>query len=126
MKPEDATKVADAIVRVFIEHGDRTNRNKARLKYVLDAWGFEKFLAAVEEKLGWKLQRAPAEAVKPRPAFDRAAHIGVHPQKQAGLNWIGVVFPVGKITVHADARPREDRAPISATAISASRSGRTC
>ena len=42
----DATKVADAIVRVFIEHGDRTNRNKARLKYVLDAWGFEKFLAA--------------------------------------------------------------------------------
>ena len=99
VKPKDATKVADAIVRVYIENGDRTNRNKARLKYVLDAWGFEKFLAAVEEKLGWKLQRAPAEAVKPRPAFDRSAHIGVHAQKQAGLNWIGVVFPVGKITV---------------------------
>ena len=99
VKPKDATKVADAVVRVFIEHGDRTNRNKARLKYVLDAWGFEKFLAAVEEKLGWKLTRAPAEAVKPRPAFDRAAHIGVRAQKQAGLNWIGVVFPVGKITV---------------------------
>jgi ferredoxin-nitrite reductase len=99
VKPKDATKVADAVVRVFIAHGDRTNRNKARLKYVLDAWGFEKFLTAVEEKLGWKLTRAPAEAVKPRPAFDRAAHIGVRSQKQAGLNWIGVVFPVGKITV---------------------------
>jgi len=99
IKPKDATKVADAVVRVFIEHGDRTNRNKARLKYVLDAWGFEKFLAAAEEKLGWKLTRAPAEAVKPRPVFDRAAHIGVHAQKQAGLNWIGVVCPVGKITV---------------------------
>ena len=99
VKPHDATKVADAIVRVFIEHGDRTNRNKARLKYVLDAWGFEKFLAAVEEKLGLQARRAsPAEAVKPRPAFDRAAHIGVHAQKQAGLNWIGVVLPVGKIT----------------------------
>src|SRR6187455_3640299 len=99
VRPEDATAVADAVVRVFIEHGDRTNRNKARLKYVLDAWGFEKFLAAVEEKLGWKLPRAPAEAVKPRPAFDRAAHIGVRAQKQAGLNWIGVVVPVGKVTV---------------------------
>jgi ferredoxin-nitrite reductase len=99
VRPKDATKVADAVVRVFIDHGDRTNRNKARLKYVLDAWGFEKFLAAVEEKLGWKLARAPADAVKPRPAFDRAAHIGVRAQKQAGLNWIGVVFPVGKITV---------------------------
>jgi ferredoxin-nitrite reductase len=99
VRPQDATKVSDAVVRVFIEHGDRTNRNKARLKYVLDAWGFEKFLSAVEEKLGWKLTRAPAEAVKPRPMFDRAAHIGVRAQKQAGLNWIGVVFPVGKITV---------------------------
>jgi ferredoxin-nitrite reductase len=99
VRPQDATKVSDAVVRVFIEHGDRTNRNKARLKYVLDAWGFEKFLSAVEEKLGWKLTRAPAEAVKPRPTFDRAAHIGVRKQKQAGLNWIGVVFPVGKITV---------------------------
>jgi ferredoxin-nitrite reductase len=99
VRPQDATKVSDAVVRVFIEHGDRTNRNKARLKYVLDAWGFEKFLSAVEEKLGWKLRRAPAEAVKPRPLFDRSAHIGVRAQKQAGLNWIGVVFPVGKITV---------------------------
>jgi ferredoxin-nitrite reductase len=97
LKSEEATKIAEAIVRVFIDHGDRTNRNKARLKYVLDAWGFEKFLAAVEEKLGAKLMRVPAEAVAKRPAFDRAAHIGVHPQKQRGLNWIGVVFPVGKM-----------------------------
>ncbi len=98
VKPADATKVADAVVRVFIDHGDRTNRAKARLKYVLDAWGFEKFLAAMEEKLGHKLVRAPAEAIAPRPAFDRTAHIGAHPQKQAGLNWIGVVLPVGKLT----------------------------
>jgi ferredoxin-nitrite reductase len=98
VKPEDATKVADAVVRVFIDHGDRTNRAKARLKYVLDAWGFEKFVAAVEEKLGAKLARAPAEAVAPRPAFDRLAHIGAHSQKQPGLCWIGVVLPVGKLT----------------------------
>jgi ferredoxin-nitrite reductase len=26
------------------------------------------------------------------------AHIGAHPQKQTGLNWIGVVLPVGKLT----------------------------
>jgi ferredoxin-nitrite reductase len=98
VKPNEATQVADAIVRVFIENGDRTNRNKARLKYVLDAWGFEKFISAVEEKLGRKLARVPADAVEPRPVFDRSAHIGVHPQKQAGLNWIGIALPVGKIT----------------------------
>jgi len=52
----------------------------------------------VEEKLGAKLARLPTEAIAPRPVFDRAAHIGVHTQKQQGLNWIGIVFPVGKIT----------------------------
>ena len=77
VKPDEATMVADAVVRVFIDHGDRTNRAKARLKYVLDAWGFEKFLAAMEEKLGRKLVRVPAEAIAPRPPFDRLAHIGV-------------------------------------------------
>lgn len=98
VKPEEATQVADAVVRVYIKHGDRTDRAKARLKYVLDAWGLEKFIAHVEEKLGRPLTKVPGEAVAPRPAFDRFAHIGVHKQKQEGLNWIGVVFPVGKAT----------------------------
>ena len=98
VKPSEATAVADAIVRVFIDHGDRTNRVKARLKYVLDSFGFEKFLALVEEKLGRKLARVAPEALKPRPPQDRTAHVGVRPQKQPGLNWIGVVLPVGKLT----------------------------
>jgi ferredoxin-nitrite reductase len=98
VKPEDATTVADAIVRIFIDTGDRTNRLKARLKYVLDSMGVDKFMEAVEERLGRKLTRAPQEAIAARPAFDRMAHIGAHPQKQTGLNWIGIVFPVGKIT----------------------------
>ena len=98
LEPSEATRVADAIVRVFIDSGDRTNRNKARLKYVLDEWGFDKFLEAVEAKLGAPLTRVDARHVKPRRAPDRFAHIGVHAQKQAGLNWIGVVLPVGKLT----------------------------
>lgn len=96
--PDEATEVTDAIVRVFIEHGDRTDRNKARLKYVLDAFGFDKYLELVEDKLGRKLIRVPAEAAAPRPAQDRAAHLGVHPQQQAGMNWIGVRLATGHLT----------------------------
>ena len=98
VKPEDATKVADAIVRVFIDIGDRTNRLKARLKYVIDGMGIDKFLLAVEEKLGRKLDpRAAgcdraASGVRPHGAYRRP------PQKQVGLNWIGVALPVGKLT----------------------------
>ncbi len=64
--PADTTPVCDAILRVFIASGDRTNRNKARLKYVLDAWGFDRFLGAVEAELGRPLTRVPAEAILPR------------------------------------------------------------
>jgi ferredoxin-nitrite reductase len=96
--PDEAVEVADKVLRVFIEHGDRTNRAKARLKYVLDAWGFDKFLAAVEGKLGRKLLRVAADAIAVRPRQDRAAHIGVHEQKQTGFNWIGVALPVGRLS----------------------------
>ena len=109
LAPADATRVADAIVRVYIDLGDRTNRLKARLKYVLDALGFDKFLEAVEAKLGTKLERVDAKFVKPRPTFDRIGHLGVHEQKQAGLNWIGVVLPVGRLT----AQQMRDLAAIS-------------
>jgi ferredoxin-nitrite reductase len=98
VRPDEATQVADAIVRVYIAHGDRTGRNKARLKYVLDAWGLEKYIAHVEEALGRKLTKVPADAILPRPDFDRSAHIGVHPQKQQCLNWVGVVLPVARVT----------------------------
>jgi ferredoxin-nitrite reductase len=98
VKPEDATQVADAIVRVFIDTGDRTNRLKARLKYVLDSMGVDKFMETVETRLGRQLARVAAEAILPRPQFDRMAHIGVHAQKQDGLNWVGVALPLGKLT----------------------------
>ena len=99
VKPADACKVADAVVRVFIDHGNRTDRNKARLKYVLDTMGVDKFVGLVEEKFGRKFDRAVPGAVAPRLEFSRNAHIGVHRQKQDGLNWIGVVVPVGRLTV---------------------------
>jgi ferredoxin-nitrite reductase len=98
VRPEDATKVADAIVRVFIETGDRTNRLKARMKYVIDGMGIDKFLLAVQAKYGKAFTRVPSQAFAPRLAFERMAHIGSHPQKQAGLNWIGVVLPMGRLT----------------------------
>lgn len=99
VRPGDSTAVADAICRVFSDHGDRTDRKKARLKYVLDGMGFEAFLGLVEEKLGRKLTRIANDHVIEPPRTDRTAHLGVHRQKQDGLVWIGVLTPVGHMTV---------------------------
>lgn len=95
---DEAVEIADAILRVFIETGDRTNRARARLKYVLDQLGFHRFLTLVEEKLGHSLLRAPQDAIAPRPSFDRLAHIGAHAQKEAQKSWVGVALKLGRLT----------------------------
>ena len=98
LKPEECVKVAGAVVRAFATHGDRTNRQKARLKYVLDRMGREAFVAEVEKEYGAKLRRAAGAEVAPRVLADKHGHIGVHPQKQACFNYLGVVLPVGRLT----------------------------
>ena len=98
LKPEECVQVAGAVVRAFIAHGDRTNRLKARLKYVLDRMGREAFIAEVEKEHGGSLRRAAGAEVAPRPMADKGAHIGVYAQKQAGLNYLGLVLPVGRLT----------------------------
>ena len=95
--PDDAVKLCNAILRVFSAEGNRTDRTKARLKYVLDRLGLDAFLAATETELGRPLLRVDAAAIQPRPVQDKHGHLGVHPQRQAGLNYVGVLCPVGRL-----------------------------
>src|SRR5690606_30614589 len=44
LKPDELVAVAAGLIRVFNENGDRTDRKKARLKYLLGRWGVEKYL----------------------------------------------------------------------------------
>lgn len=94
----ECVEVAAAIVRVFIRTGDRTDRKKARLKYVLDDMGFEKFISEVESQMGRTLTKVDVSRLTVQDIEDRSAHVGVFPQKQPGLNSLGVVFPVGRMT----------------------------
>ena len=99
IRPDEALAVAAAMIRTYAENGDRTDRKKARLKYLIDGWGIEKFVAETEKKLTFPLMRIRVEICEARVAVDRAAHIGVHPQRQPDLNYIGVSIPVGRLPV---------------------------
>ena len=99
VRPEDAVAVAAAIVRVFNETGDRTNRKKARLKYVIDRLGIPKYLELVQAKLDFPLVPLPLEDCEPRPPSIPHGHLGVYRQRQPGLNYVGVVIPVGRLSV---------------------------
>jgi len=95
IKPSEAVAVGAAMVRVFNEHGDRTDRKKARLKYLIDKWGVEKFLAEAQKKLAFPLVKFPLAQCVKRPASIKHGHVGVYRQSQPGKNYIGVVIPVG-------------------------------
>lgn len=97
---DECIEVIHAILLVFIENGDRSNRKKARLKYLLDAWGLEKYIAEVEKKLGKKLSKypAPETSMEVPSGENKWAHLGIHEQKQKGLYYIGVGIPVGELS----------------------------
>lgn len=98
IEPEQCVPVAIAIVRVFIDEGDRTDRKRARLKYVLERMGRDAFLAAVEARLPAPLERVPVERCELPPPARRDAHIGFHPQRQEGLLYCGAVLPTGRLS----------------------------
>ncbi len=98
VRPEQAVAVCDAILRVFIAEGDRTDRKAARLKYVLDRLGVEGFVARVEQRLGFALERVAEGALAHAPAPAKHGHLGIHAQAQQGLSYIGLVLPVGRLT----------------------------
>jgi ferredoxin-nitrite reductase len=101
IKPEELNRVIIAILRVFIRDGDRTNRKKARLKYIIENRGLDGFRDDVEKMMGETLPRlAPDSAIQTKRRFSQQGHthVGAYPQKQKGLNYIGATVPVGQLT----------------------------
>ncbi len=98
LKPSECVAVSAAMLRVFNEHGDRTNRKKARLKYLLEKWGVEKFVAETQKKLAFPLARLPLAACEPRRPHRKHGWLGVHRQTQRGFNSLGAGTPVGRMT----------------------------
>lgn len=101
VKPGEAVKVILAATRVYIAHGNRSDRKKARLKHLLDKWTLEQYRDAVEKQLGYKLLRAPESSpgisnLRSEIGAIPHSHVGIFPQKQRGLNYIGVAIPVGQ------------------------------
>lgn len=98
LTPAETIPVAAALIRVFIENGDRTNRKKARLKYLVDDWGFEKTLEETQKKLTFPMRCFPLESCEPSLPKSKHGHLGIH-QQNDGKHYIGVLTPVGRVTV---------------------------
>ncbi len=99
--PEQVNQLMVALLRVFIKEGDRTNRKKARFKYVVERLGLDGVISAAEALLPFKLARLAEDSPcqVPRTFSQQGhSHVGVYPQKQDGLNYLGAAVPVGQLT----------------------------
>ena len=104
--PHDIIRVVLAMVRVFIRHGDRTNRKKSRLKHLLETWTLEQYIAETESLLGTPITRVQLDPAVIKYAEEEVphSHIGAYPQKQEGQYYLGIALPAGQITPKQMAR----------------------
>ena len=92
--PDEAAAVCSHIVFIFRDHGARELRTKARLAFLIESWGVAKFRSELERRV----DRPLASAGKDQRAPKHTDHVGVFRQKQTGLNYVGLVVPVGRVT----------------------------
>jgi len=92
-----ALAVVRAIAEIFRESDVlRQNRERARLKFLFlhHGWTADRFLAAIEERLGSPLPQGVPED-PPDDAY--RDHVGIHPQKEPGICYVGVAVLRGRL-----------------------------
>ncbi len=98
VKPEEAARVVRVVTEIFRDQqGLRESRERARLKYLFlrEGWTPESLLDEVNLRLGYKLDPGEPEEVPDEVLRD---HVGVHPQRQPGMAYVGASVLRGRMT----------------------------
>ncbi len=95
VKPEQVLDVAVVCAEIFRDNGNRHNRNKARVRHLVNEWGLEKFVDEIENQLRYKLQVGTVEPeITP---FNQRDHFGIHKAKQEGESFVGFATNSGRV-----------------------------
>jgi ferredoxin-nitrite reductase len=101
IRPEDCVSVVEALAKVYLDYGnqnsDQTRSPKPRMKHLLQDWGVERYLQLVNQHLPIPLK--PVTTCPIPPPTVRYGHLGIHPQRQTGLSYIGMSLRLGHLTV---------------------------
>jgi sulfite reductase (ferredoxin) len=91
VEPERLTAAVETIIAIHRDYGNRTSRKLARLKYVLEEWGLDRFKAEFESRMG-----APAAAPAPLEWASASDHFGWQRQADGAL-FLGLPIPSGRV-----------------------------
>lgn len=92
VRPEEVLKVSIGVTTIFRDYGYRQKRHHARLKFLVADWGVAKFKEKLLEIIGDMPSKGEGKTV----GWNAVYYDGVYPQKQEGLNFIGLNVPVGR------------------------------
>lgn len=95
VEPDEVVDLCAAIAAVFRDNGNRENRKRARLKFLVEQWEIPRFRDEVEARLGWKLRRADDPEAPAITARDRS-HLGIHRQRGDSFHYVGVALVGGR------------------------------
>ena len=94
--PDQVTRYCISLMEVFRDHGERMDRQKARLMWLVEAVGVQEFRKMIAQRMG--LEDLPGEVhVQYDAEFKRRDIVGIHPQKQEGKYWVGACIPAGRL-----------------------------
>ena len=95
---DDVVEFSRAVLTVYTQNGAaeglRATRSKARMMWLIETWGVEKFRTEIEREFGKPLADA---ADKDEITQDKKDHLGIHPQKQEGYSYVGLHVPMGRL-----------------------------
>ena len=90
---DEVVDVARGVIHAFRDYGFRDSRTTARLAFLLEEWGEARFRVEVERQVGRPLALAGTD-VRNAAIKD---HTGIFRQREAGMNYLGVQVPVGRL-----------------------------
>lgn len=107
LPPEECLPILAALADVYLVHSNTTSQGRLRLLELLNTLGCENYLQEVEQRLPFSVlytetrkdltPQPPSLQGKGEQSEGKYQHIGIHPQRQQGLFYLGVVLPLGRL-----------------------------
>lgn len=103
LRPEECAPLVVAIAQVYLAYVEhclpQATTKKPRLRQVIAQQGISEYLKEVRQILPFALPHRPVVVARAADVAPHARHIGVFPQRQPGLSYLGVVAPLGRLSI---------------------------
>ncbi|MBE9250203.1 precorrin-3B synthase [Dolichospermum sp. LEGE 00240] len=97
LKPEETITALATLAQTYLKHIDTKNRRKLRLREIINKITVKEYLHQIKENLNSDILNFTKTPLCASAPLREKTHIGIYPQRQTGLYYIGIVLPLGRL-----------------------------